>query len=99
PDTTLFRALVAALGILGAGGALVPVNTRFKAKEAGFVLQRSGARAVFTVGEFLGANYAAMVADLRPQLANLSLVVGLDGAAHADHSLASFVRLGDPVDE
>jgi HIP---CoA ligase len=75
------------------------VNTRFKAKEAGFVLQRSGARAVFTVGEFLGANYAAMVADLRPQLANLSLVVGLDGAAHADHSLASFVRLGDPVDE
>jgi acyl-CoA synthetase (AMP-forming)/AMP-acid ligase II len=91
--------LVAALGTLGAGAALVPVNTRFKAKEASFVLQRSGARAVFTVGEFLGANYAATLSELRPQLANLALVVGFDGAAHADHSLDSFARLGESVDE
>src|SRR4030095_217001 len=89
--------LVAALGVLGAGAAMVPVNTRFKAKEASYILQRSGARAVFTVGEFLGMNYAATVSDLRPQLPELALVVGFDGASNADHSFDSFVRLGESV--
>ena len=46
--------LVAALGTLGAGGAVVPVNTRFKGEEVRHILERSGARVVFTVGEFLG---------------------------------------------
>ncbi|MDQ3146075.1 MAG: AMP-binding protein, partial [Actinomycetota bacterium] len=32
--------VVAALGILGAGGVVVPLNTRFKGEEAGFVLAR-----------------------------------------------------------
>src|SRR6476620_9806449 len=35
--------LVAALGILGAGGAVVPVNTRFKGEEVRYILERSGA--------------------------------------------------------
>ena len=56
--------LVAALGILGAGGAVVPVNTRFKGEEVRYILERSGARVVFTVGEFLGVDYAATVAGL-----------------------------------
>ena len=89
--------LIAALGALGAGAAIVPVNTRFKAKEASHILERSGARVAFTVGEFLGMNYAATLSELRPQLANLALVVGFDGASHADHSLDSFLRLGESV--
>ena len=60
--------LVAALGTLGAGAAVVPVNTRFKANEVHHVLERSGARVAFTVGEFLGTDYAATLADLRPRL-------------------------------
>ena len=36
------------------GGVLVPLNTRLKGKEAGFILRRSGARALVTVDEFLG---------------------------------------------
>ena len=56
--------LVAALGILGAGGAVVPVNTRFKGEEVRYILDRSGARVVFTVGEFLGVDYAATLAGL-----------------------------------
>ena len=50
--------LVAALGTLGAGAAVVPVNTRFKGEEVRYILERSGARVVFTVGEFLGMDYA-----------------------------------------
>src|SRR5262245_2104733 len=91
--------LVAALGALGAGAALVPVNTRFKAKEAGYILERSGARVVFTVGEFLGMDYAGTLSDLRPQLANLVLVVGFDVAAKADHSFDSFLRVGETLEE
>src|SRR6266545_3554293 len=36
--------LVSALGILGAGAAVVPVNTRFKGEEVRYILDRSGAR-------------------------------------------------------
>jgi acyl-CoA synthetase (AMP-forming)/AMP-acid ligase II len=86
--------LVAALGLLGAGAALVPVNTRFKRNEVRYILARSGARVVFSVGEFLGMDYAATLAELRPQLPDLRLVVGLDGAAKADQPLESFARLG-----
>ena len=89
--------LVAALGTLGAGAAVVPVNTRFKAEEVHYILERSGARVAFTVGEFLGADYAATLAELRPRLPALRAVVGFDGDGDADHSLASFQALGDGV--
>src|SRR4051794_4495466 len=36
--------IFAALGLHAAGGVLVPLNTRFKGHEAGYVLRRSGAR-------------------------------------------------------
>ena len=36
--------IVAALGLLGAGGVLVPLNTRFKGHEAAYILGKSRAR-------------------------------------------------------
>ena len=51
--------IVAALGLLTAGGALVPVNTRFKADEAADVITRSGAKALLVQKGFLGAEYPA----------------------------------------
>jgi acyl-CoA synthetase (AMP-forming)/AMP-acid ligase II len=89
--------VVAALGAQGAGAALVPVNTRFKSKEVSHILDRSGARVAFTVGEFLGMDYAATLSELRPQLPSLELIVGLDASPHVDHSLASFVELGERI--
>src|SRR5207247_296567 len=44
-----------------------------------------------------GVSFAATRSELRPQLANLELVIGFDGASHADHSLESFGRLGERV--
>jgi HIP---CoA ligase len=49
--------IVAAFGIMTAGGVLVPVNTRFKAEEAADVVSRSGAKAVMVQKGFLGADY------------------------------------------
>ena len=42
---------------MGAGAALVPLNTRFKGPEAAYVLTRSRAKALFTVRGFLGIDY------------------------------------------
>ena len=51
--------MIAAFGLLTAGGVLVPVNTRFKAEEAADVIGRSGAKAVLVQNGFLGQDYAA----------------------------------------
>ncbi len=52
--------VIAALGVSAAGGVLVPINTRFKADEAQYIIDKSGAQLVLTVGEFLGVDYQAM---------------------------------------
>ncbi|MGB1087834.1 MAG: AMP-binding protein, partial [Alphaproteobacteria bacterium] len=46
--------IIAALGGQMAGGVLVPINTRFKGSEAADILDRSGAKILFTVNGFLG---------------------------------------------
>lgn len=51
--------IVAAFGLMTAGGVLVPVNTRFKAEEAGDVIARSGAKAVLVRQGFLGQDHTA----------------------------------------
>ncbi|SEH72563.1 Acyl-CoA synthetase (AMP-forming)/AMP-acid ligase II [Mycolicibacterium rutilum] len=50
--------IVAAFGLMTAGGVLVPVNTRFKPEEAGDVITRSGAKAVLVQKDFLGLDYS-----------------------------------------
>jgi HIP---CoA ligase len=54
--------IVAALGIHLAGATLVPLNTRLKGVEAADILTRSGAIALFSIGEFLGVHYPDMLA-------------------------------------
>ena len=55
--------VVAALGAVGAGALLVPLNTRYKGSEAAYILRESGARILFTVQGFLGTDYPAMLAE------------------------------------
>ena len=50
--------IVAAFGVMTAGGVLVPVNTRFKAEEAADVVARSGAKAVMVQKGFLGEDFS-----------------------------------------
>lgn len=51
--------IIAAFGLLTAGGVLVPVNTRFKTEEAGDIIARSGVKAVLVQKGFLGQDYTA----------------------------------------
>ena len=55
--------IVAAAGAQRAGAALVPLNTRFKGHEAADILVRSGARLLFCVSGFLGADHLELLRD------------------------------------
>jgi acyl-CoA synthetase (AMP-forming)/AMP-acid ligase II len=83
------------------GAAVVPLNTRLKGREAGDILRRTKARMLLTVGDFLGIDYLALLADEDlPDLEYYVLLERLDAFASlgqgADDPLvdAAMARLG-----
>ncbi len=74
--------VVSALGLLGAGAVLVPLNTRFKGPEAAYVLRASRARALFTVQGFLGIDYPGMLEG--EDVPDLERIVLIDNASSRD---------------
>ena len=73
------RWIVAMLGLYQAGGVLVPINTRFKGAEAADILERSGARALVTVTDFLGTDHVSALDDAGFELGALGALVVTDG--------------------
>ncbi|HVQ92931.1 MAG TPA: FadD3 family acyl-CoA ligase [Mycobacteriales bacterium] len=73
------RFVVAALGAVTAGAVLVPVNTRYKGDEAGWILGTSGARLLLVDNGFLDHDYLAMLRAAAPRLPDLAEVVTLNG--------------------
>ncbi len=55
--------IVAALGAQSAGAAIVPLNTRLKGREAGYILRRSAAKVLCHSGRFLQADFNTMLAS------------------------------------
>src|SRR4029079_1925900 len=49
-----------------AGCVLVPLNTRLKGTEAAYILEKSGAKILCTMDEFLGARYVDMLREAEP---------------------------------
>ena len=101
--------LLTALGTLGAGAAVVPVSTRFTGPEALDVIGRSGARALFVAGGFLGADrLGALLAAAGPgELDRLGLIVRVPeewdaflqaGSLSGARRRAGAVRPGDVSD-
>jgi acyl-CoA synthetase (AMP-forming)/AMP-acid ligase II len=76
-----WRWQLAALGAQAAGGVLVPLNTRWKGREAADVLARSGARALVTVVGFIGCDYVAMLRAAEVALPRLGHIIIAEGAA------------------
>ncbi|WP_374439309.1 FadD3 family acyl-CoA ligase [Pseudomonas panipatensis] len=91
------RWLVAALGSLMAGAVLVPLSTRLKAAEAVDILRRSGARVLFSVGEFLGSYYPDLLAG--HPLDALGQTVVLEQARAGDGDWAAFLARAAEVPE
>jgi len=59
--------VVACLAIHHAGAAMVPLNTRYTAEEAGDILARTGAPVLFAMGRFLGTDRVAGLDRLNSQ--------------------------------
>ncbi|MGB3520727.1 MAG: FadD3 family acyl-CoA ligase [Mycobacterium sp.] len=82
--------IIAAFGLLTAGGVLVPVNTRFKPAEADDIIRRSGAKLVLVEKGFLGLDFSAPpgvpVIDLRSDFLSTGSPVhrSVDGGDIAD---------------
>ena len=93
----MYQWILAALGAQSAGGVLVPLNTRFKGPEAAYVLNSSGARMLFTVGDFLGARYPELLAD--QTVPALERTVLLSGSADGCQSWEDFLAAGESVAE
>lgn len=83
--------VVAAVGLMICGATLIPLNTRFKGHEAGDILRRTRSRLLFTVEEFLGQDYRALLAE--EDLPDLAETVLLDTGFDA------FVTSGQGADD
>jgi acyl-CoA synthetase (AMP-forming)/AMP-acid ligase II len=91
--------IVAALGALTTGGVLVPINTRFKGREAGFVLQKSGAKLLFTVRGFLDIDYPKLLKDAEVDASGIEVVL-LRGEAGGDETdWTTFAKRGEETEE
>jgi acyl-CoA synthetase (AMP-forming)/AMP-acid ligase II len=93
--------IVAALGLQSAGGVLVPLNTRFKGREAAYILGRSRARALVTTEGFLDTDYVGLLrgaVDVATELPDLGHVIVLRGNAPAGTtSWSEFLAGGEAV--
>jgi HIP---CoA ligase len=92
--------IVAALGAVSAGAVLVPINTRFKGREASYVLSKSGARLLFTVRGFLDLDFPALLegaGPLPPALQRIVLLRG--GAGRGEETFEAFLSRGSDVSD
>ena len=71
--------IVAAIGAQSVGGVIIPLNTRLKGREAADILRRGQVRLLFTMGEFLGTRYPALIAG--EDLPDLERVVLFDAGS------------------
>jgi len=77
--------IIAGMAIQSIGAVLVPINTRFKGREAADVLIRSRARYLLTVDEFLGIRFCDLLEDAQlPDLQKVILLRGQGGLSWAE---------------
>ena len=93
--------IVAALGLHGAGAALVPVNTRFKPAETAYILARSRARLLVAEAGFAGIDPAGLFDQADADLSELEQIVvlppGESGEVPSSVSWTDFLAAGDAV--
>ena len=91
----IYQWIIAAIGAQSVGVVLVPLNTRMKGAEAGYILRASQSRLLFTVADFLGVNYPALLAS--EELPELRNTIVLEGQADGTQSWADFITAGEVI--
>lgn len=81
--------VIAAIGAQCAGAVLVTLNTRYKGSEAAYILRQSRARLLFSIGNFLDADYPALLqGESLPDLQTLVVLRGDTAARWAPNTLS-----------
>jgi acyl-CoA synthetase (AMP-forming)/AMP-acid ligase II len=93
----IYQWIIAAIGAQSLGVVLVPINTRWKGSEAAYALNRSRAKLLFTVGDFLGQSYPELLAE--EDLPHLQKIVMLQGEAGNALSWDDFLAAGESVSD
>lgn len=94
----LWEWIVAALAVESVGGVVVPVNTRYRGVEAAYLLQKSGAKMLFTVAGFLGTDYVKLLCECGEATPALETIVLLRGEANGRAiGFADFLAKGEAV--
>ena len=100
--------VVAGLAVHSVGAAIVPLNTRYRGAEAAFILEKSGATALFTVEGFLNTSYVSLLrqaaggpsgdrpVETLPKLATLIVMRG-DARPEGTLSWDEFIARGSHV--
>ncbi|MFM9012072.1 MAG: AMP-binding protein, partial [Gemmatimonadota bacterium] len=99
----LWEWIPVALGLQSVGAVLVPLNTRYKGREAAYILGRSRARVLVTVAGFLGNDYEGLLrdaVDVPSELPALDATVVLRADAPPAGTIGwdEFLGLGAAVD-
>ncbi len=89
--------ILAAIGLQSLGAILVPVNTRMKGAEAGYVLRASGAKLLLTVSGFLDLDYPAML--INESLPDLQQTICLRGQSADCISWNDFLQQGAAISD
>src|SRR5262245_54817020 len=71
--------ITTALGTLATGALLVPLNTRFTAREAAYILDVVDAARLFVTDGFLGRDYVGELETVAPRLRALADPVSIPG--------------------
>lgn len=90
---------VAALGVHAAGGVVVPINTRFKGREAAYVLENSGAGMLFCVTDFLDTDYVALLHDAEVPESLAEIIVMRGDSPPNTTSFGDFMNRATAVSE
>lgn len=89
-----------ALGCVGIGGVMVPINTRFKTLEAIDIIERVRPRILFITRDFLDRDYLAELRTADPTVTDGIHVVIIDGeAAAGDLSWDAFLASGSTISD
>ncbi|MDG2334834.1 MAG: FadD3 family acyl-CoA ligase [Myxococcota bacterium] len=88
--------VIAAIGLQNAGGVLVTLNTRMKGSEAAYILRKSGARWLCTMGEFLGVDYAREIAG--QDLPELQGIIAFRGEPTGATPWTEFLAAGQSIE-
>ncbi len=87
--------IIASIGLQSLGAVLVPLNTRLKGAEAAYILRKSAARLLLTVGDFRDVSYPDLLKH--EDLPALERTIMFRGEAEDTLAWTDFLVLGNDI--